>query len=441
MASLRGALGKSFLERNQRVVGAVGIGALLTGTAFALLLSGGVFARTYHVTAVFSDAAGIVPGDKVTVAGLPAGTVKGLHIQNGRVAIDLAVSRGVKLPADSSAQIVIQTLLGRETVSLVAGQSSKALQGGATIPLDRTTTPVNISQLNDVSVNLLQHSDAQALNDLLSEVTKVTSGKGQQVKELVSGLAAITQAVDSRRAQLGDLITALKSLSTTLAGHDQAIVGLIDHLNPVLADLAARQQAIRTLLVATDSASHETANLVSRNRQVLDQTLAGLHDDLTVIDRHQVDLAEAITYLEQGVQGYSSVGYSSGIPNRWANIFVQSLGPAGVDAIIGRCGAVDQLFDKYFGSDCTKAPPGPGQRQGSGGIPGVPPPPGIPLPSPSLPLPSPSLPLPSPSLPLPSPSLPRAPPHGPGGSAPVLLPGNLSDLIRWALLPGQGGPS
>ena len=59
MARLRDALQKSFLERNQRLIGLIGILALLAGSAFALLLSGGVFARTYHVTAYFSDAAGI----------------------------------------------------------------------------------------------------------------------------------------------------------------------------------------------------------------------------------------------------------------------------------------------------------------------------------------------------------------------------------------------
>ena len=79
---------KSFLERNQKLIGAIGIAALLAGSAFALLLTGGVFARTYHVTAYFSDAAGLQSGDPVTVAGLKAGTVKGLDISHGQVAVE-----------------------------------------------------------------------------------------------------------------------------------------------------------------------------------------------------------------------------------------------------------------------------------------------------------------------------------------------------------------
>ena len=385
MARLRDALQKSFLERNQRLIGLIGILALLAGSAFALLLSGGVFARTYHVTAYFSDAAGITPGDHVTVAGLNAGTVKGIRVEKGLVAMDLGVSRGVDLPSDSSANIVVQTLLGKRSVDLVAGRSDKRLQDGSVIPVQRTTTPVDITELNDISVRLMNRSDAGALNNLLSEVTKVTQGDRDQVTQLIDGLDKVVTAVDARRSQLADLIDALNTLSGTLADKDQTIVSLIDRLNAVLGNLAARQQDLQTLLVATDSASHDTADLVERNRATLDSTLGSLHTVLNVLADHQLDLAATVDYLQQSVQGYSSVGYSctgtrtySGCsgreyPNKWANIFVQSLGPAGVDALLGQCGVIDHVIDEILGTDCrdeVKLPKGarvPGMPGGSGG--------------------------------------------------------------------------
>ena len=106
------------------------------------------------------------------------------------------------------------------------------------------------------------------------------------------------------------LIDALTTLSGTLADKDQTIVSMIDRLNAVLGNLAAHQQDLQTLLVATDAASHDTANLVSRNRATLDGTLTSLHGVLNVLADHQVDLAATVDYLEQAVQGYSSVGYS-----------------------------------------------------------------------------------------------------------------------------------
>jgi phospholipid/cholesterol/gamma-HCH transport system substrate-binding protein len=427
-------LRKSFLERNQRLIGVIGVFGLLGASMFALLLSGGVFARTYSVKAYFTDAAGVVPGDKVTVAGLDAGTVKGIDLENGLVAVDLGVSSGVELPKDSSATIVIQTLLGKRVVDLKAGQSKALLESGDAIPVERTTTPVDITELNDISVRLLNESDAQAFNKLLDEVSAVTNGERGQVTELIDGLNRVLAAVDDRRTELSGLIDALKTLSTALADKDTTILSLIDRLNIVLGNLAARQDDLKTLLVATDSASHETADLISRNRSTLDSTLVGLHDALSVLANHQLDLAATIDYVHQAVQGYASVGYScvgartvdscagQEYPNRWANIFVESLGPLGVDVLLGQCGVIDGIIDQMLGTDCsvTGGPEqGPNRGQGGTGLGG-----NVGGTGGGLPLPVPSLPLPTPSIGL--------------GGVEQDLPGNVGDLVD-SVLQGVGG--
>jgi phospholipid/cholesterol/gamma-HCH transport system substrate-binding protein len=373
---LRDRLQKSFLERNTKLIGAIAVVLILAFTVLALLVQGGLLTHRYTVHAVFTDAAGIRSGDPVTVAGLPAGRVNGVHIQGGEVVMDLGVNNSVELTNDSTADIKIETLLGRRSVELVNGASSEHLQDGAVIPVSRTETPVDITNLNDISVRLLNRSDAGALNSLLDEVTKVTHGKEGQLRTILDGLGKVTAAVDERRTQLGVLLDSLKTVSTTLGDHDRTIVSMIDNLDTVLNNLAARQKDLATLLQATDSASHETAGLVSRNRTVLDSTLGFLHQDLQVLSQHQLDLAAIISYLNKSVEGYSSVGYSAGnYPNQWANIFVQSLGPAGVDALVGKCGAVDQFFDHFFGTDCQTLGSAKGvalPSRGGGGLPRTP---------------------------------------------------------------------
>jgi phospholipid/cholesterol/gamma-HCH transport system substrate-binding protein len=350
----------SFLERNQRIVGAIALFLIVVGTALALLLQGGLLTPTYRVTALFPDAAGVRAGDRVTVAGLPAGTVKDVAIDGGMVAIELGVEEGIELPRDSRAEIVVETLLGRQSVALIPGRSDSLLRHGDLIPPERTTTPIDITELNDISVDLLEASDADALETFMDEVTKVTGKSTDDIKALISGLEDVTAAVDSRSRELAGLVESLHTLARTFGQRDDRIVSLIDNLNVVLGNLAERQEELETLLVSTEGASNQTADLVERNRVLLDATMVSLHRDLEVLNRHQADLAAGIAYLEQAVRGYSSVGYSQNTPNRWANIFVQQLGPAGVDALVGRCGLVDQLFDHYFGADC---------RDSSGGSP------------------------------------------------------------------------
>lgn len=354
----RGSL--SFLERSPRIIGAIGLAFILAGTVLGLMLQGGMLTKTYSVTAIFSDAGGIRPGDRVTVAGLPAGRVEGLRIEGGQVAVSLGVEKGVDLPADSEAEVVVETFLGRRSVALHSGSSPEPLADGDVIPLERTITPVDVTDLNDISVELLEASDAEAFERFLADVSEVTHDRAEEIQTVIAGLEEVTRAVDSRREELGGLLRSLRIISTTLGERDRTLVSLIDNLDVVLGNLADRQRDLERLLRATDASSHETADLVRRNRGVLDSALRNLHVDLQVIDRHQLDLAATIAYLEQAVQGYSSVAYSSGVPNRWANIFVQSLGPAGVDALVGECGLVDQLFDELFGADCADGPEGNG---------------------------------------------------------------------------------
>ncbi len=348
---LKGALHKSFLERNQKLIGFLGVLAVLAGTAFALLLSGGVFRDTYTVMAEFSDAAGLKPGDDVSVAGLDAGSVGAVTIDDGVVMVELKIDEGVEMPRDANAEIVIETLLGRKSVRLDGGGSKELLAEGDHIALEDTRTPVELLDLANRSRPLLDRSDPKAFQDFMNEVTAITQGKRVQVSTLISGLADVTDAVDSRKQELSRLLDSFNTLGATFAEKDETLVSLIDNLNVVLGNLSERTEDVERLLESTDSASHSTADLIARNRPELDQALRSLHGALEVIDQHQVDLAAGISYLQDSVEGYSSVGYSQGIPNRWANIFVQSLGPAGIDAFFGPCGAVDNALDTMLGED------------------------------------------------------------------------------------------
>lgn len=399
---------KSFLERNQGVIGSIALVVIVVGTLVSLLLTGGVFARTYKVNALFRDAAGIQQDDKVRVAGLEAGRVKGVEVQGGIVAIELGVNRGVELTKDTRAEIIVETLLGKRSVNLVTDFAPRTLaqnvgdqellQDGDTIPLNRTTTPIDIVELNDISVNLAEKSDPVALNEFLKDLAQITAGKQKQVRQVVTGLRDVLRAVDSRKEQLARLVSSLRVLFTTLGERRETLVSFIDSFRTVFNRLALRQRELATLLQATDSASHETANLVARNRPVLDANLNNLRVVMETLGRHQLDLAATISYLEDSVQGYQSVARQGstcgfvdsfscrpGTPVPWANIFVQSLGPVGVDALIGKCGAVDQLFDAIVpGADCTTSSAATSGLEISGsGLPGpglLPPiqPPGLP---------------------------------------------------------------
>jgi phospholipid/cholesterol/gamma-HCH transport system substrate-binding protein len=96
---------------------------------------GGQKAGSIHVTAIFPNASGVTPGTDVRVAGLKIGTVQNLALdpQSYQVKVEMALDPATKLPADSSASITSEGLLGSTFVAMNPGGSPTPLKNGDTI--------------------------------------------------------------------------------------------------------------------------------------------------------------------------------------------------------------------------------------------------------------------------------------------------------------------
>jgi phospholipid/cholesterol/gamma-HCH transport system substrate-binding protein len=96
---------------------------------------GGEKAGAIHVTALFPNAAGVNVGTDVRVAGLKIGSVTGQKLDPAtyQVAVTLAIDPKVKIPADSSAAITSEGLLGSTFIALLPGGETAPLKDGDVI--------------------------------------------------------------------------------------------------------------------------------------------------------------------------------------------------------------------------------------------------------------------------------------------------------------------
>ena len=96
---------------------------------------GGEKAGSIKITAIFPNASGVTPGTDVRVAGLKIGSVQRLSLdpQSYQVKVELALDPTAKLPADSSASITSDGLLGATFVAMNPGGSPTPLKNGDTI--------------------------------------------------------------------------------------------------------------------------------------------------------------------------------------------------------------------------------------------------------------------------------------------------------------------
>jgi phospholipid/cholesterol/gamma-HCH transport system substrate-binding protein len=342
-------------ERNPLVIGLVAIVVILVGTFAALTVKGDTFSPTYSLSANFRDAAGLQGGDLVTIAGVAVGHVGSIKQDGDSVRVVLKMNHGVQVARGSTAAIKVATLLGRKDVTLTAPRNanwSVLYKKGDHIP-GLGGSPTEVLDVQSDAQAALATLDAKTLNSFLSDLSQVTAGKAGQVNTIIDGLNKLTATVDSRTTQVSALIDAANAVSGTVESRNQNLLSAIDSLNQVVSNLDARRAQLTALLDSTEQAASQISGLIGANRTKLDAILSQLETSLNVINQHQVDLAQTVSYLAGAVEGFSSVGYSGpqNTPNSWANIYTVGVGPASPDPVFGCNGELDAILTQAIGPD------------------------------------------------------------------------------------------
>lgn len=124
-------------DRARTIEALAGLGVVVAAGLFlahALGRTGGApgGGDRYELVARFPSVAGIAPGTDVRIAGLSVGTVGSARLDPAtwQAVVTLRVDSGVTLPADSSAAITQEGLLGGSFVALIPGGDSESLRPG-----------------------------------------------------------------------------------------------------------------------------------------------------------------------------------------------------------------------------------------------------------------------------------------------------------------------
>ncbi|PVM84538.1 outer membrane lipid asymmetry maintenance protein MlaD [Caulobacter radicis] len=118
---------------------AVGVIVLVLAAGFLTysLSVGGVHMKggDYEISAKFGEAGSLAPGAAVSVAGVKVGTVSQITLDpNTYLAVaKLSIDPTVKLPADSTAKITSDGILGGAHVSIAPGASLEDIKAGGQI--------------------------------------------------------------------------------------------------------------------------------------------------------------------------------------------------------------------------------------------------------------------------------------------------------------------
>ncbi len=241
----------------------------------------------YRVRAIFDNVSSAVPGEEVKVAGAPVGTIESLDVTDDNKAVAvLAINKDGFTPFHADAQCTVrpQSLIGEKYVECDPGDSSSPElpeidegegAGQHLLPLDRTSSPVDLDLINDI----MRLPFRERLTILLDELGAGLAGRGEDLNQLI------------RRAN-----PALRQTDRVLA--------ILARQNRVLANLARDSD---TALAPLAREKERVAGFI-RNANATGQATAERSDDISLGIQRLPGFLRQLRPLMADLEGFADEG-------------------------------------------------------------------------------------------------------------------------------------
>jgi phospholipid/cholesterol/gamma-HCH transport system substrate-binding protein len=254
---------------------------------------------TYHVTATFNDATGLLLNDNVKVAGVVVGKVTSIKVDKGKAVVGFEVSNDHRdIPKDSRAAIRWRNLIGQRYVYLYPGSSPQALRGGDRIT--QTASAVDLGELFNRLGPIVGAIDPAQVNKLLETLTQAFDGREGEIGKALDDLAVLTKGLASRDEAIGRLVTNLDTVAATINSRDTQIKSMIDNLVSLSDSFADNTTTLAEALDEFSSFATDVDHLLTNNGSELDRLLAHLaevtdtvHKKLPEVDKFLARFGDA----------------------------------------------------------------------------------------------------------------------------------------------------
>ncbi|HVL85990.1 MAG TPA: MCE family protein [Pseudonocardia sp.] len=258
---------------------ALAVVVALATTVLALTIANASAGAETTYKARFTDAAGLLAGDDVRIAGVVVGRVADVAIVDRRVAeVSFTVAADLPVPASAEAAIYYRDLIGRRYLALAQGPgpTGAVLAAGDTIPVERTRPPLNLTTLFNGFRPLFVALDPQQVNQLSFEIVQVLQGQGGTVRSLLASTSSLTDTIADRDEVIGQLIDNLNAVLDTVNARDDELSELIATLQALVSGLAEDREPIGAAIVSIGELTEVTAGFVEQARPPLREDVAAL---------------------------------------------------------------------------------------------------------------------------------------------------------------------
>ena len=290
---------------------------LATGAAAFVSVGAGDTSGTYRVRAIFDNAAFVVKGEDVKVAGIRVGKIEGLAVTRDNKA---AVTMLIEDPAfqdfrvDAFCKVRPQSLIGEEYIDCAPTQKRSAgetappeLEAGEdgmrTLPVERTGASVDLDLIGEA----LRRPYRERLSIILAEFGTGLAGRGKELNEVIrranpalKETDAVLRLLARQNETLEQLAVDSDRIMAPLARERRSVGRFIDDAGDVAVATAERRDDLKASFARFPEFLRELRPTMAR--------LGSLAAEMTPVVSDLGDTAPRLNTLLRQVESFSRAG-------------------------------------------------------------------------------------------------------------------------------------
>lgn len=259
------------------------LGTGLAVVLVALLIAGAaVLVRQLYfapktISALFTSATGIYPGDDVRVSGVKVGTIDSIKPEGTQIRVVLKVDRGVPIPDGAKAIIVAQNLVAARYVQLTPAYRSTGptLPDNAVIGVEHTAVPVEWDEVKEQLMRLSTELgpkngvDGTSVSRFIDSAANALDGNGEKLHETITQLSGVARVLAEGSGNIVDVIKNLQTFVTALRDSNVQVVSFQNRLATLTSVIDGSRSDLDAALTDLSTAAVEVQRFIAGTR---DQT-------------------------------------------------------------------------------------------------------------------------------------------------------------------------
>ncbi|HEY6857831.1 MAG TPA: MCE family protein [Mycobacterium sp.] len=298
--------------------------------------------NTYHAN--FTDATRLKGGQKVRIAGVPVGSVKGLKLNpNNSVDVTFGVDKRYTLYSSTRAVIRYENLVGDRFLEITSGPGElRKLRPGATIDQRHTQPALDLDALLGGLRPVLKGLDADKINTVSSYVIELLQGQGGALSNLLANTNAFGSTLGARDKAIGNVINNLNAVLTTVDAKGAQFSDSVDQLQKLITGLAEGRDAVAGAIPPLASTTSDLTDLLKRSRRPLQGVLENTRPIANEINDRLPEVNNDIEQLGEDYLRLAALGsYGAYFNIYFCTVSLKINGPAGSDILIPMGGQPD----------------------------------------------------------------------------------------------------